>query len=93
MKYLVKWEYCAEDLDKVVKKSLKAQEIAEKEPDRFGSYLYPPHHLGQYNGFSVVESTPEQIINAYRYWQPEMKIKFKPISDTAKMIETYLKSK
>ena len=44
-------------------------------------------------GFSVVEATPEQIVNGVLYWHPELKLKYMPIIESAKFIEQHLRSK
>ena len=94
MKYIVFWEFCPEDLDKVMQKSVKAQKEAVENPDKYSKYLLPPHSIGaQSKGFSVVEGTPEQIVNGVLFWSPEMKLKYMPIIESAKFIEQYMKTK
>ena len=93
MKCIVYWEFCPEDVDKVIAKNIKSQEIREKEPNRFGEYLFPPQYTGQCKGFSIVETTQEQFNNAQIFYFPEMTLKFVPIDDVSKWIELYMKSK
>ncbi len=93
MKCIVYWEFCPEDVDKVVAKNIKAQEIMVKEPNRFGEYLFPPQYTGRCKGFSIVETTQEQFNNAQIYYFPEMSLKFIPIDDVSKWIELYTKTK
>jgi hypothetical protein len=59
MKCIVYWEFSPEDVDKVIAKTVKAQEIREKEPDRFPTYLFPPQYTGPCQGFSIVEMTQD----------------------------------
>jgi hypothetical protein len=56
MKYIVFWEFCPEDVDKVIAKTVKAREIREKEPGRFGEYLFPPQLTGRCKGFSIARA-------------------------------------
>ena len=94
MKYIVFWEFCPEDMDKVIESSLKAQKESEKNPEKFAKYIMTPQSIGgQTKGFSVVEATPEQMVNSVLHWHPELKMKYMPIVDTAKFIEQYMKSK
>ena len=94
MKYLVYWEFCPENLEKVVKKFVEYQKEHKKNPGKYQEYLYPPHAFdGQTKAFSIVEATPEQINNVAMYWTPLLTFKYKPIGDSAKFVEQYMKSK
>ena len=94
MKYLVYWEFCPENLEKVIKKFVEYQKEHEKNPGKYQEYLYPPQAFaGQTKGFSIVEATPEQINNVAMYWTPLLTFKYKPIGDSAKFVEQYMKSK
>ena len=94
MKYLVHWEFCPEDIDKVIAKSNKANEIREKEPDKLPKYLFPPQYTGNGKGFSLVEITsPEQFNYGNLFWFPEMNFKYIPCNDVSEWIELYMKSK
>ena len=92
MKYIVYWEFCPENLDKVVKKFVDYQKEHEKNPGKYQEYLYPPHAFaGQTKGFSIVEATPEQINNVGIYWTPLLMFTYKPIGESAKFVEQYMK--
>jgi len=94
LKYIVHWEFCPDDVEKVIAKTKKAAEIREKEPERFPKQLYPPQSTETGKGFTLVEVTdPEQFNNSQAYWFPEMKQKFVPCDDASKQIELYMKSK
>jgi hypothetical protein len=41
----------------------------------------------------VVEATSEQTVNGILYWYPELKLKYMPIYESAKITEQYMKSK
>ena len=60
---------------------------------KYQEYLFPPHFMGQTNGFSIVEGTPEQVNNAIIYWTPLLKMKYKPIRAAAQYVEQYMKFK
>jgi len=90
----VHWEFCPDDVEKVIAKTKKAAEIREKEPERFPRYLYPPQSNGTGKGFTLVEVTdPEQFSNSQAFWFPEMKEKFVPFDDVSKQIEYHMQSK
>jgi hypothetical protein len=94
LKYIVYWEFCQEDLEKVVNKFVKYQKEHEKNPGKYQEYLYPPHaFVGQTKGFSIVEATPEQINNVAIYWTPELTFKYKAIDQSSNFVEQYLKTK
>ena len=94
MKYIVHWEYCLEDQDKVTEKMVKSNEIREKDPEYFPKNLFPSQWTGHAKGFSIVEITdPAQFLNANMYWFPELKMKFVPCDDVATRMRLMLKSK
>ncbi|MGD2200909.1 MAG: hypothetical protein PVJ38_04670 [Candidatus Bathyarchaeota archaeon] len=69
-------------------------ELMEKYPGKYPEYLVPPHSIGgQMKGFSMVEATPDQIVNGVLYWHPELKLKYMPIIEGVKFVEQRLKSK
>jgi len=94
LKYIVFWDFHPEDMDKVIKKTVNMLQEAKKNPGKYPEYIFPPHSIGgQTKGFSVVEATPEQTVNGILYWHPELKLKYMPIYETAKITEQYMKSK
>ena len=95
MKYIVFWEMCPEDFDKVIPKFQEVMEEREKGTDKFPKALSPNYSLGgQWKGFMLYEdATPEQLMNVVLHYQPLVKFKFIPILEAAKMIEIHLKSK
>ena len=87
-KYIIFWEYSPEDVDKVIEKSLKRQEAIAKAPENYAKYLFPPHHTGYCEGFSLVDvSDPKQITNTTTYYFPEMSLRFVPIISNEDMIK------
>lgn len=93
VKYISYWEFCPEDMEKVFKKFGEYVKEHEANPGKYQKYLFPPHFTGQTKGFSIVEGTPEQINNVLIYWTPLLKIKAKPIRDTATYVKQYMESK
>jgi len=91
MNYIAFWEYCPEDFDKVIEKYKQRMKM----PEKFPKILFPPHGMGgEHKGFTLYENvTPEQLINIVLHYRPEMKLKFVPILETAKVIELYQKMK
>ena len=94
MKYIVFWEFCPEDIDKVIEKSKQAMAEREKGSEKFPKIIFPAHSLcDEFKGFTIEEATPEQIANLVFQYMPEMRVKFVPILESAKIIEQYLKMK
>jgi hypothetical protein len=92
MKFIVFWEYRLEDMGKIIEKTKKLREDDEKNPGKWGTYLFPPHHMSQNKGFFIAEVTEEQMRVVYLFWVPEMKMKFYPITESFKMNEEYLRA-
>ena len=93
MRYVVFWEFCPEDIDKVLAKNMLMAEIMQKEPEKLGEFLFPPQNTGYCKGFSITEATPDQVRNNNVFWFPELKMKFVPCDDVSNWIEAYMKTK
>ncbi len=94
MKYIVFWEFCPEDFDKVIERYLAFGKEVEKHPDKYPKVIFSSHSMaGETKGFEVVEATSEQIADDVLYWMGLVKLKFVPIFEAAKIVEKYLKSK
>ncbi len=92
MKYIFFWEFCPENLGKVIEKTKKHNEKMAKNPEKYATTLYPSHSLGgQTKGFAIVEATPEQCRKTIMHYLPELKGKFMPIFEAGKLIEEYKK--
>ena len=90
VKYIIFWEYCPEDVEKVIAKSLKSQEAVKKNPEKYSKTLFPPHHMGYCKGFTIVDvADPQQMTNSHTYWFPEMKLKYVPITSNEDMLTSY----
>ena len=93
MRFIEFWEFCPEDMDKVIDKNKLSAEIRQKEPEKFGDILFPSQATGYCKGFSIIEATQEQVRNMNVFWFPELKMKFVPCDDTSNWIEAYMKTK
>ena len=95
MKYVKFWELSQEDMDEGIEKWGKYIEKSKKTPEKYPTYVFPPHGLGQGSkGISIMEADNEdQLINYIIELSPPFKIKFAPLLDSTKYIETYMKAK
>ncbi|MCK4953573.1 hypothetical protein KAS14_07295 [Candidatus Bathyarchaeota archaeon] len=94
MKYIVFWEFKPEDLDKLIELDRQHEGNRKKFPNKYSKVLFPSHGMsGETKGFTIVETTPEKIINSTLFFMPVMKLKYVPIIESAKIMEQYLKSK
>ena len=95
MKYIAFWETSPEDFDKVIPKFREIMAARETEPEKFPKIIFPPHNMGgELKGCAIYEDpTEEQINNLVIHYMPEITFKFVPLSEPAKFIEQYLKSK
>jgi hypothetical protein len=94
MKYIVFWEFDPKDMEKVIKKTMEFNKKRDKDPEKLQKLIFPPHSMfNETKGFSITESTLEQMAEATMWFFPEMKMKYVPIIESAKMMELFLKSK
>ena len=94
MKYISFWEYCPEDLDKILERSKQFSEDIEKHPEKYPTILFPSHIMGgESKGFAVYEATSEQLTRFVLQWRPLMTVKFVPIFKSEKFIIQYLETK
>jgi hypothetical protein len=93
--FIAFWEYSAEDTAKVIEKFNKATEERKKGTEKFAKLVYGPYHFnGKQEGFSVYETDdPDKLMNISIFYAPEMTWKFKPIIETRKAAELWLKMK
>jgi len=100
MKFIMFWEYCREDTDKVLAKFQKFHEALKKNPQKHVKLIFPTSHLsepsetGMMKGISIYESDDEEkLIDFTLAYYPEMRIKIVPLMDSARTAELYLKMK
>ncbi len=94
MKYIAFWEMKPEDVDKVVAKFKKRNEMG---PEKlFGAglkTLFGPFHIGlETKGFTVLETdNPAELANYSSYYLPELTMKIFPINDSNEMVTAWFK--
>ena len=95
MKYVKFWEVAIEDPDELIKKWGAYLEKAKKTPEKYPTYIVPPHGIGNaMKGISIMEAdNEEQLINYLIELSPPLKIKFEPLIDSTKYMEIYMKMK
>lgn len=93
MKYVCYWEMCPEDLDKVIPLFQKMRELRGK--PGYPKELSPTYGFGgQLKGFTLYEvEDPQQITNHYLHYHPVLKMEWKPITEAADFVATYMKKK
>jgi hypothetical protein len=93
MKYICYWEFCPEDLDKIIPLFQKMRELRES-PD-YPKALSPTYGFsGQMSGFTLYEvENEQQKINHYLHYHPLIKFKWKPLMEATDFITTYMKKK
>ncbi|MFX0201505.1 MAG: DUF3303 domain-containing protein [Candidatus Hodarchaeota archaeon] len=95
MKYIAFFELDPEDFEKVIEKYRQGLAEIEKGTEKYPKPLSEPYGMGgEFKGFQLYETdNPEQLVNLALYYAPEMKHKFVPIFEVAKVIELYQKTK
>lgn len=97
MKWLGLWEMDSKDMDVNLKKYQELLAAREKGDPRFPQKLVSDNFgfVGEYKGFIIYDddTTTEQLINLGLHFKDTMIWKFKPILETSKVIELYLKTK
>lgn len=95
VKYIAFFELDPEDFEKVIEKYRQGLAEIEKGTEKYPKPLSEPYGMGgEFKGFQLYETdNPEQLVNLALYYAPEMKHKFVPIFEVAKVIELYQKTK
>jgi hypothetical protein len=95
VKYVKFWEVAIEDRDESIEKWGAYMETSKKTPEKYPRYIFPPHGVGEaLKGISIMEAdNEEQLINYILELSPPLKIKFVPLLDATKYIETYMQTK
>ena len=93
MKYMMFWEFCPEDLDKIIPLFQKMEEI--RGTKGYPKAIMPVHtFVGQTSGFSLYEvDDTQEMTNLYFHYHPLLKMKWKPIEEATNTIATYMKLK
>ena len=95
MKYAKFWEFRPEDMDEAVIVWGAYLEESKKTPEKYPTYLYPPHGFGNISkGVSIMEAgTEEQLINYMVALAPSIKIKFVPGVGGPRRADAHLKKR
>ena len=94
MKYIVFWEFCPEDFDKVLERYQAFFADGEKHPGKYPKTIFSSHSMaGETKGFEIVEATLEQMADDIGFFMGFIELKYVPILESVKLIESYLKSK
>lgn len=89
MKYILYWEIDPYRFDKAIE---KLGRVVPDESGRFPKKLSESYSLGgRFKGFRLVEATPEQQTNLMVSVMPEMLVRFVPIIEFPKVVQTYKK--
>ena len=63
MKYLLKWRIIKPPKDDEEQKARRKENEKRQDEKKYGKVLYPPHMIGNYKGFVIVDCTYEQLRN------------------------------
>ena len=93
MKYLVKWEFDVDDMQKMIAKEMKYQTLQKEAPEKYPKNYIPLFYAPDGSVYTIWEvDTPDQIANKLAYMMPEGKAKLVPLIDAGQMIQTYMKT-
>jgi len=95
VKYVKFWEVAMEDQDEAIKRWGAYLEKSKKTLEKYPRYILLPHGVGEaLKGISILEAdTEDQLINYILELAPPLQIKFVPLLDATKYIETYMQTK
>ena len=94
MRYLVEWDIKRENMEKVIQKEMKYQELQKAEPEKYPKNVIPVHMVDADTYVTVWDvDNPAQIANKLLYMLPEGKAKLTPIFDTGDMIKLMMQQK
>jgi hypothetical protein len=90
MKFIVFYELCPENLDKVRARGEEWVKERKQNPGKYGRYMLLQDGtgigfamIGKYKGFNLSEyDTEEQMQNGVEFWAPLLKLTYIPIRQT-----------
>ena len=93
LKYILFWEMCPEDMDKVIPMFQKMGEL--RGTKGYPKAVTPTYTFsGTTSGFTLYEvSDPKEISNFYFHYHPLLKMKWKPIEESSETVATYMEHK
>jgi len=94
LKFIAFWEFCPEEIDKVIEKNRQVVAEREKHPDKYPKVIFGPFGMGENKGFTCLETEEQEKLSLWQlaYW-PHMMIKFVPIYESTKIIEQWQRMK
>jgi hypothetical protein len=91
LKYILYWKIDPNRFDEAIEKLSK---VVPDESGKFPKKLSESFSLGgQFQGFRLVEATPEQQTSLMVNVMPEMLVKFMPIIEFPKVVQAYKRDK
>lgn len=94
MRVFVTWEFATEDIDKLITKEMKYQELVKKQPEKYPKNVIQVHMVDRNKAISIWDvDNQEQIVNKLIYMMPEGKATITPVYESAEFIKSYMSSK
>ena len=94
MRVFVSWEFATEDIDELVAKEMKYQELIKQNPEKYPKNVIQVHMVDRNKAISIWDvDNQEQIINKLIYMMPEGKAKITPVYESAEFIKSYMATK
>ena len=93
MKYILYWEFCPEDMDKIIPLFQKMGELRGTEGYPKG--ITPTYTIqGTTSGFTLYDvGDQSEITNFYFHYHPILKMKWKPIEESSETVKIYMGTK
>jgi len=90
MKYILFWEFCPEDMDKVIPLFQKMGEL--RGTKGYPTAITPTYTIqGTTSGFTLYEVGDQaEISNFYFHYHPILKQNWKPIEESSETVKTYM---
>jgi hypothetical protein len=87
-------EYCPEDFDKLLGRYQEKLKARAKYPEKYPKVLFDVHLMAEEDMLvEIVEATSEQLTDEIAFWMGYITLKFVPILEGQKIIQSYMKSK
>ena len=94
MRVFVTWEFATEDIDKIIVKEMKYQELVKKYPEKYPKNVIQVHVVDRNKGISIWDvDNDTQIANKLIYMMPEAKATIVPILEAGIYMKLYMESK
>ena len=94
MRVHVTWEFETQDVDKLMAKEMKYQEIIKKDPDKYPKNVVQVHIVDRNKAVTIWDvENQEQIANKIIYMMPEARATIVPIIEASDFMKFYMQSK